>query len=189
MAARSVALSLIVRSGSRGTRGLHQPAQRRGLSHLSPSIGDTAKRVRPGGQTPRFDVTVPHTRSRGSNRGGATSEVRMADQAHVDEGVMGKKLPTPGESRAAKWAGWFMAITFLTSIPALLLYHSIFRTSAVGRCPLAARAARGRQSEARRPTKPGPDEGRRAAREPRARAATSSSGRAAPRRPERGRHG
>jgi len=49
----------------------------------------------------------------------------MADQARVDEGVAGKRLPTPGESRAAKWAGWFMAITFLTSIPALLLYHSI----------------------------------------------------------------
>jgi hypothetical protein len=39
------------------------------------------------------------------------------------EGVVA--LPTPGERRAASWAGWFMAITFLTSIPALLLYHSI----------------------------------------------------------------
>jgi hypothetical protein len=27
--------------------------------------------------------------------------------------------------RAASWAGWFMAITFVTSIPALLLYHSV----------------------------------------------------------------
>jgi hypothetical protein len=34
-------------------------------------------------------------------------------------------LPTRGERHAASWAGWFMAITFLTSIPALLLYHSI----------------------------------------------------------------
>jgi hypothetical protein len=34
-------------------------------------------------------------------------------------------LPTAGENRAARWAGWFMAITFLTSIPAVLLYHSI----------------------------------------------------------------
>jgi hypothetical protein len=32
---------------------------------------------------------------------------------------------TPGERRAASWAGWFMAITFVTSIPALLLYHPI----------------------------------------------------------------
>src|SRR3954463_3204227 len=76
------------------------------------------------GQTPPFDVTVPPTSAR-LDRGGTTSEERMADQARVDEGVMGTKLPTPGESRAAKWAGWFMAITFLTSIPALLLYHSI----------------------------------------------------------------
>jgi hypothetical protein len=34
-------------------------------------------------------------------------------------------LPTPGERRAASWAGWFMAVTFVTSIPAYLLYHSI----------------------------------------------------------------
>lgn len=34
-------------------------------------------------------------------------------------------LPTPGERRAASWAGWFMAITFFTSIPALLLYDPV----------------------------------------------------------------
>jgi hypothetical protein len=34
-------------------------------------------------------------------------------------------LPTPAENRTARIAGWFMAITFLTSIPALLLYDSI----------------------------------------------------------------
>lgn len=39
--------------------------------------------------------------------------------------AVGARLPTPGERRAASWAGWFMAITFVTSIPALLLYHSI----------------------------------------------------------------
>src|SRR3954470_14522492 len=37
----------------------------------------------------------------------------------------GAFLPTRSERRAASWAGWFMAITFLTSIPALALYHSI----------------------------------------------------------------
>lgn len=37
----------------------------------------------------------------------------------------GKKFSTPGEKRAASWAGWFMAITFVTSIPALLLYHPV----------------------------------------------------------------
>ena len=41
------------------------------------------------------------------------------------EGTTGLALPTPGENRAARWAGWFMAITFFGSIPALLLYHSI----------------------------------------------------------------
>ena len=34
-------------------------------------------------------------------------------------------LPTFGERRAASWAGWFMAITFFTSIPALLLYAPV----------------------------------------------------------------
>jgi len=41
------------------------------------------------------------------------------------ESAIGTAFPTPGERRAASWAGWFMAITFVTSIPALLLYHSI----------------------------------------------------------------
>ena len=40
-------------------------------------------------------------------------------------GASGVALPTPGERSAASWAGWFMAITFVTSIPAVLLYHSI----------------------------------------------------------------
>ncbi len=43
---------------------------------------------------------------------------------HQGERV-GAKLPTPAENRAARWAGWLMAITFITSIPALLLYHPI----------------------------------------------------------------
>ena len=34
-------------------------------------------------------------------------------------------LPTAGERTAASWAGWFMAITFFTSIPALLLYDPV----------------------------------------------------------------
>ena len=37
----------------------------------------------------------------------------------------GKALPTPAERRAAAWAGWFMAITFITSIPALILYDPV----------------------------------------------------------------
>ena len=32
---------------------------------------------------------------------------------------------TPAENRAARIAGWFMAITFITSIPALLLYDPV----------------------------------------------------------------
>ena len=40
-------------------------------------------------------------------------------------GAGGVFLPTPGERRAASWAGWFMAITFVTSIPALLLYDPV----------------------------------------------------------------
>jgi hypothetical protein len=48
----------------------------------------------------------------------------MADQV-PREGAGGVALPTPSERRAAAWAGWFMAITFITSIPALLLYHSV----------------------------------------------------------------
>ncbi len=44
----------------------------------------------------------------------------------VDQGErVGVRFPTPGEKSAARWAGWFMAITFITSIPALLLYHPI----------------------------------------------------------------
>jgi hypothetical protein len=46
----------------------------------------------------------------------------MQDQG---ERTVGAALPTPGERRAAAWAGWFMAITFITSIPALILYHSV----------------------------------------------------------------
>jgi Domain of unknown function (DUF4386) len=37
----------------------------------------------------------------------------------------GKQLPTSGERRAASWAGWFMAVTFVTSIAALLIYHPV----------------------------------------------------------------
>jgi Domain of unknown function (DUF4386) len=41
------------------------------------------------------------------------------------EGAAGAALPTPGERRVAAWAGWFMAITFITSIPALILYDPV----------------------------------------------------------------
>jgi Domain of unknown function (DUF4386) len=42
------------------------------------------------------------------------------------EGADGAALPTPSERRAAAWAGWFMAITFITSIPAsLVLYDPV----------------------------------------------------------------
>ena len=51
----------------------------------------------------------------------------MAKVAVQDRGehAASARLPTPGEGRAASWAGWFMAITFVTSIPALLLYHPV----------------------------------------------------------------
>jgi Domain of unknown function (DUF4386) len=48
----------------------------------------------------------------------------VADQGR-GERAAGARFPTPGEKRAASWAGWFMAITFVTSIPALLLYHPV----------------------------------------------------------------
>lgn len=51
-------------------------------------------------------------------------EVRIADQARAEHAA-GARLPTPGEKRAASWAGWFMAITFVTSIAALLIYHPV----------------------------------------------------------------
>lgn len=41
------------------------------------------------------------------------------------ERAAGARFPTPGEKRAASWAGWFMAITFIASIPAVLLYHPV----------------------------------------------------------------
>jgi Domain of unknown function (DUF4386) len=51
----------------------------------------------------------------------------MAAVADQDRGepAAGARFPTLGEKRAASWAGWFMAITFVTSIPALLLYHPV----------------------------------------------------------------
>jgi uncharacterized protein DUF4386 len=67
--------------------------------------------------------------------------------ADLDQGgrAVGAALPTPGEKRAASWAGWLMAITFVTSIPALLLYHSILHnhnyilgTGSEGRVEFAA---------------------------------------------------
>jgi hypothetical protein len=68
----------------------------------------------------------------------------MAEQDRVQRGAV-VALPTAGERRAASWAGWFMAITFATSIPALLLYHSILHnhnyilgTGSEGRVQLAA---------------------------------------------------
>jgi hypothetical protein len=68
----------------------------------------------------------------------------MADQVR-DERSAVLALPTPGERRAASWAGWFMALTFITSIPALLLYHSILHdhnyilgTGSKGRVEFAA---------------------------------------------------
>src|SRR5579884_2809762 len=53
-----------------------------------------------------------------------TSEAAAADQDQCTRPA-GAKLSTPGERRAASWAGWFMAITFITSIAALLLYHPV----------------------------------------------------------------
>ena len=50
--------------------------------------------------------------------------VTGADQAR-GEHAASARLPTPGEKRAASWAGWFMAITFPTSIAALLIYHPV----------------------------------------------------------------
>ena len=47
-----------------------------------------------------------------------TPAQRRADTAGV-------AYPTSEENRAARWAGWFMALTFITSTPALLLYHSV----------------------------------------------------------------
>jgi Domain of unknown function (DUF4386) len=68
----------------------------------------------------------------------------MADQDR-DERSAVLALPTPEERRAASWAGWFMAITFITSIPAYLLYHSILHdhnyilgTGSKGRVEFAA---------------------------------------------------
>jgi hypothetical protein len=41
------------------------------------------------------------------------------------ESGAGEALPTPSERSAATWAGWFMAITFITSIPAVILYDPV----------------------------------------------------------------
>jgi hypothetical protein len=49
---------------------------------------------------------------------------RIGDQV-AGERAGGEALPTPSERSAAKWAGWFMAITFITSIPALILYDPV----------------------------------------------------------------
>jgi hypothetical protein len=56
--------------------------------------------------------------------GGGSFMAAVAVQ-DLSERADGAALPTPGEKRAASWAGWFMAITFITSIPALLLYHPV----------------------------------------------------------------
>lgn len=49
---------------------------------------------------------------------GATDQVTGTRPARV-------RLPRSAERKAASWAGWFMAITFVTSIPALLIYHPV----------------------------------------------------------------
>ena len=48
----------------------------------------------------------------------------VADQAR-GERAASARLPSPSEKRAASWAGWFMAVTFVTSIAALLIYHPV----------------------------------------------------------------
>ncbi len=48
-----------------------------------------------------------------------------AADLHLGARALDLKFATPGEKKAASWAGWFMAITFLTSIPALLIYHPV----------------------------------------------------------------
>ena len=68
-------------------------------------------------------VVVPPPRARESDRGTDWREtVAAQDLGGAGAGVF---LPTSGERRAASWAGWFMAITFFTSIPALLLYDPV----------------------------------------------------------------
>jgi hypothetical protein len=48
----------------------------------------------------------------------------MSDHAlHLPAGVAAAQ--SPAERRYASWAGWLMAATFVTSIPALLLYHDV----------------------------------------------------------------
>ena len=49
----------------------------------------------------------------------------LGAQDDWNERGAGAFRPSRGERRAASLAGWFMAITFLTSIPALLLYHKV----------------------------------------------------------------
>src|SRR5690242_6564498 len=51
---------------------------------------------------------------------GDSKEGTMSEQVRAEVAY-----PTAEENRAARWAGWFMALTFLTSIPALIIYHSI----------------------------------------------------------------
>jgi hypothetical protein len=48
----------------------------------------------------------------------------MSDRAsHLSSGPVA--VQSPAERRVASWAGWLMAATFVTSIPALLLYHDV----------------------------------------------------------------
>jgi hypothetical protein len=77
-----------------------------------------------------------------TDREGEREGETMADQERRERAA---RLQTPGERRAASWAGWFMAITSVTSIPALLLYHSILHdhnyilgTGSKGRVEFAA---------------------------------------------------
>jgi len=72
--------------------------------------------------------------------------VTVADHARGEHAGIAAipRRPTPREKRAASWAGWFMASTFVTSIAALLLYHSILHnhnyilgTGSKGRVELA----------------------------------------------------
>jgi hypothetical protein len=53
------------------------------------------------------------------------TDVTVPDQDRGEHAAGAAALPTPGEKRAASWAGWFMAITFVTSIAALLIYHPV----------------------------------------------------------------
>src|SRR5262249_30965726 len=114
-------------AASTSTAGTRGSGNSRGRLRCSPpSAGTPSTTARPSTRSASDSTYAPgYGRRRSIDRGELSPGGGLVVDQDRGARDAGARLPTRAEKQAASWAGWFMAITFVTSIPALLLYHPV----------------------------------------------------------------